>query len=168
MKCDACVNSDRQNSDRAAGPYMQRKPLGVCLCVCVCARAGILCVCARRLCACVCARAHSAAVFARHRVRVRRARHVIERNPPPETRGSEGDSFAYKASDQHLPRAVAKPMKTSARSSPRETFFLPNYRFAFPFGYNHWGGNPASRCKSQSWRRCVWGGERETHLRSCT
>ncbi|XP_010776659.1 uncharacterized protein [Notothenia coriiceps] len=29
---------------------------------------------------------------------VRRARHVIQRNPPPETRGSEGDSIGYKAS----------------------------------------------------------------------
>lgn len=130
--------------------------------VCVCARAGILCVCARRLCACVCARAHSAAVFARHRVRVRRARHVIERNPPPETRGSEGDSFAYKASDQHLPRAVAKPMKTSARSSPRETFFLPNYRFAFPFGYNHWGGQFSESVQEPELEEvCVGGRERD-------
>lgn len=29
---------------------------------------------------------------------VRRARHVIQRNPPPETRGSEGDSIGYKES----------------------------------------------------------------------
>lgn len=29
---------------------------------------------------------------------VRRARHVIQRNPPPETRGSQGDSIGYKES----------------------------------------------------------------------
>lgn len=34
---------------------------------------------------------------------VRRARHVIQRNPPPETRGSEGDSIGYKASGNICP-----------------------------------------------------------------
>lgn len=34
---------------------------------------------------------------------VRRARHVIQRNPPPETRGSEGDSIGYKASANICP-----------------------------------------------------------------
>lgn len=61
---------------------------------CVCARA-----CASRVCVCV----RAGAVFARHRVCVRRARHVIQRNPPPETRGSEGDSFGYKASANICP-----------------------------------------------------------------
>ncbi|KAK7881246.1 hypothetical protein WMY93_029655 [Mugilogobius chulae] len=44
----------------------------------------------------VCAAAGHA-LFARQSC-VRRARHVIQRNPPPETRGSEGDSIGYKAS----------------------------------------------------------------------
>lgn len=50
---------------------------------------------------------------------VRRARHVIQRNPPPETRASEGDGIGYKASGNICP-------KTSARSSsgPLAFFYL--------------------------------------------
>lgn len=51
---------------------------------------------------------------------VRRARHVIQRNPPPETRASEGDRIGYKASGNICP-------KTSARSSsgPRPLLLFP-------------------------------------------
>lgn len=53
---------------------------------------------------------------------VRRARHVIQRNPPPETRASEGDWIGYKASGNICP-------KTSARSSsgPLAFFYLPGF-----------------------------------------
>lgn len=39
---------------------------------------------------------------------VRRARHVIQRNPPPETRASEGDRIGYKASANICPQTAAR------------------------------------------------------------
>ena len=62
------------------------------MCVCV-----SVCVC---VCECVCVRSRS---VCEAESCVRRARHVIQRNPPPETRGSEGDSIGYKASANICP-----------------------------------------------------------------
>lgn len=96
----------------------------------------------------VCVRAHATAVFARHRVRVRRARHVIERNPPPETRGSEGDSFAYKASANICPEQSWWKHQLGARHGNL-------WRIIFYFPLDLSLGHSASRCKPG-----------ETHLRA--
>lgn len=76
------------------------------MCVFVYARPRTMCVRSRRVC-----EAESC---------VRRARHVIQRNPPPETRASEGERIGYKASANICP-------KTSARSSsgPRLLILFP-------------------------------------------
>lgn len=106
-------------------------------------------VCARG-CVCVCARAHAVTVFARHRVRVRRARHVIERNPPPETRGSEGDSFAYKASANICPEQLQSWWKHQLGARHGNI-----WRIIFYFPLDLSLGNSRGRCKPG-----------ETHLRA--
>lgn len=77
----------KANVPHEDSPWTQRKPR-VCVCGCGCVCASV-CVCLNPVC-----EAESC---------VRRARHVIQRNPPPETRGSEGDSIGYKASANICP-----------------------------------------------------------------
>lgn len=91
--------------------------------MCVCARARVRARCVRLRCVCV---AQSC---------VRRARHVIQRNPPPETRGSEGDSIGYKASANICPEQCKADENISSELTQDlfDFFYFPwIYHLALP------------------------------------
>lgn len=91
--CKAATNPNENKhitfADSHSPPTLKSSINLVYVCLCECVR-----VCVR---ACVCA------PFVRQRVACEELRHVIQRNPPPETRGSEGDSIGYKASANICP-----------------------------------------------------------------